>query len=133
MADYLLQEDRLIGHKIVIQKKGLFKRKLFLKGVYYNDLINSMIEAGDLDDLSLEYGYRLLSDSIQSETTKNFWDNIYQKKKCDIKKSCLEKKVDALQYRFTDSYLKKALEILEETKLNVFSARLAYQSAVNFE
>jgi len=114
MAEYLLKEDRLIGHELV-EKTFLFRKKLYLKGVYYNELLEDM--AFIVDGLSSDLSYGILELSIKADQEKNVIHHLsYKNAGNGAGKTDLEKRINVLRYRFTDSYLKKALKILEEIK-----------------
>jgi hypothetical protein len=110
---YLLEEDKLIGHDLIVQRNGLFRKKLSLKEIYYNDLINGIISK--FDEVSPESLYTSIHYSIKLKMSRNNIDAICLRNGGTIiGKSKLEKRINFLQYKFKDSYLKRALEIFEE-------------------
>jgi hypothetical protein len=108
-----LEEDKLIGHKLIVQRKGLLGKKLSLKNIYYNDLITGI--TCKFDEVSPDSLYKDIHYSIKVRISKNNIDYIYLRNGGNIiGKSKLEKRINHLQFEFTDLYLKKALKILEE-------------------
>ncbi len=105
MPKYTLEEDKLIGHELVIRRKGLFGRELFLRDVYYNDLIRTL----DVDK------NKTVIWEIEWKKELNFVNNYTLRNGGGvIGKSRLEKRIRNLQVRFTDLYLTRAKEILEK-------------------
>ena len=114
MADYLLEEDRLIGHELV-EKTFLFRKKLFLRGVYYNKLMEDMVSV--VEGLSPDLFYGILELSVKANQEKNVAQHFSLINGGNwAGKTDLERRINVLQYKFADSYLKKALKILEEIK-----------------
>ena len=114
MTEYLLKKDRLIGHELV-EKTFLFRKRLSLKGVYYNEFMKDL--ASLADGLSSDLSYKLLELSIKADQEKNMAHHFsFRDGGNGAGKTDLEKRINLLQYRFADSYLKKALKILEEIK-----------------
>jgi hypothetical protein len=110
---YLLEKNKLIGHDLIVQRNGLFRKKLFLRGIYYNNLINGIMSK--FDEVSQEYLYKEIHYSLKLKMSRNKLDSIFFENNGEIfGKSKLEKRINYLQFRFKNSYLKKALEILEE-------------------
>jgi hypothetical protein len=110
---YLLEEDKLIGHDLIVQRNGLFRKKLSLRGVYYNNLIKGIISK--FDEVSPELLYTSIHYSINLKISRNNMDTICFRNGGTIIGKCnLEKRINFLQFQFKDSYLKRALEILEE-------------------
>ena len=114
MVYYLLEEDKLIGHKI-IEDIFLFRKKLSLKGVYYNEFMKDIVSY--LEGFPSNFIYDTLSGFIRTEKTKNVIHYLsFRDGGNGIGKTDLEKRINLLQYKFTDSYLKKALKVIEEIK-----------------
>ena len=113
MGNYLLKEDKLIGHKLIVQRKGLLRKKLSLKDIYYNDLITGI--TCRFDEVSPDSLYKDIHYSIKVRMSKNNLDTIYSRNGgMFVRKSKLEKKIIDLKFQFTDLYLRRALKILEE-------------------
>ncbi|VVB83065.1 Uncharacterised protein [uncultured archaeon] len=114
MVEYLLGKDRLIGHELV-EETFLFRKKFYLKGVYYNELMKYFASAVETHESDLAYG--MLSGFIKTNQGKNIIDHFSLTNGGNgAGKTDLERRINVLQYKFTDSYLKKALKILEEIK-----------------
>jgi len=113
MTEYLLKEDKLIGHSLIVQRNGLFRKKLSLRGVYYNNLIKGIISK--FDEVSQELLYSNIHYSINQKISMNSINTIgFRNGGTIIGKCNLEKRINFLQFQFKDSYLRKALKILKE-------------------
>jgi hypothetical protein len=47
MSKYSLEKDKLIGHELIVKRKGLFKKEISLKDLSYNALINNILSQMD--------------------------------------------------------------------------------------
>jgi len=113
MSEYLLEPDNLIGHKLIVKRKGMFKLKLVLKNISYNQVINSIL--CNMEEVSPENLYEDIRFCLNQRKGDNVITHLYSKDPLNkIGNSSLEKRINDLQFLFIDSFLNKALKILEE-------------------
>ena len=120
-----MEEDKLIGHELVIRRTGLFRKELSLKDIYYNDLIqefNVDDNEHSYDNISLglrirQIIYDNISLGLRIRQMENMISHYSFRYGGDvIGKSHLEKRIKSLQARFVDLYITRAQEILEQTR-----------------
>ncbi len=113
LKKYLLEEDKLIGHELIIQKKRFIQKSLELKDIYYNDLIkeidstknshldNPFIFSDILTELDLIKG-RAFEDTF-SLGNERYVIGFFR----------TSRRIRELKYRLTDNYINMAKRILE--------------------
>jgi len=112
MSKYLLNEDKLIGHELVINKISLYRKKLFLKDVYYNDLITYLEK---VNGIKSEDSCTNLLYTLDFLVNKILINNFSLRNGGGIiGREFFEKRIKTLQTNFVLQYTKKTKEILEK-------------------
>jgi hypothetical protein len=112
-ADYLLKKDRLIGHKLVVQRKGLIRLELSLKDVYYNQLIGDLEKQFDLLIPHSSDPHWYLSECIDWTRMNAAY---FLSGGRTIFETRLERRVYDLELNFVNQYLRRAKKILDGKK-----------------
>ncbi len=112
MEKYFLQDDIIIGHKLIVNDAKPFGKKLSLQDVYYNEFIGEVRRG--LEEIPFYEVTGYMGSFIRYNMELNKINHIsFRNGGQGAGKTDLEKRINLLQYRFADSYLKKALKILE--------------------
>jgi hypothetical protein len=111
MLQYLLDKDARIGHALIVHRTGLFTRELYLKPVYYNDLITRISEGVSGDT------YETIRNCLSLRTLENDV-NTYSLRNGGsvIRGRSIDARIRSLQYRFANQYFERAAEILEKER-----------------
>jgi len=109
MSKLFLEEDKLIGHQLIAKRKSLFKKEFYLKGVYYNDLMEDIISNI----------YEVSSDSLHSEVKQRIEYNLichlsFRDGGKPVGKTKLKRRINNLELKFNHQFLTRALKIFEE-------------------
>jgi hypothetical protein len=113
MIDYLLKEDRPIGHEVVVYRKFPFGKQLELKTIYYNDLVrNCLSESASDNENYSEMRFHL--DLLASVNATNKYS--LRRGGYFIGKDEVERRVNALNFFFTKAYIENAEKIIDEKR-----------------
>lgn len=103
---YLVRGNELIGHELFDKKKGLFKHKLSLKDVYYNDLVIDHVYSVPFT----EDPYKKIMFELRVEGEKNLVDNVMISGSGRLS---TQRRIDQLKFFYKNAYLERAKEIVQ--------------------
>lgn len=111
MAEYFIDNEAVVGHKLISEQKGL-RKKLHLQDVTYGGLMwDILLELNEIDtetiyeDIRFHIKFKLEENMLKHLSLKNGGEGIGN--------SETEKRINSLQFLFTDAYLKKELKLFE--------------------
>ena len=103
--------DTIVGHKLISGRKG-FRKKLFLKDITYGGLLEEVMS--EINEIDKETLYGDICFALKTKIEENVIKNISLRNGGEgVGNSKIEKRISALQFDFTNAYLKKALEYFQ--------------------
>ena len=105
--------DTSVGHKLIVERKGL-GRKLHLQKVTYNGLLWEIMT--EINEIDTETIYEDIESELEKEIRKNYLEKLdFTNGGIGKGRTKTERRINFLQFKFKDSYLKKTLEIFSNT------------------
>lgn len=114
MIDKICDDETVVGHELISEKNGLFRKKLSLKPVTYGYVIREALCG--IYKIDTETIYEDMEIELKKEINRNFLESFSLRNGGEILgRMKTEKRMNYLKFKFKDSYLKKSLELFSET------------------